>query len=69
MYLKYGPGWWTSLYRVRLGDAAPPIEVRSKVGRAKNPAAIPRDVPHANGFAPALIARLLKARVAMWFSK
>src|SRR5690242_11904268 len=28
MYLKYGPGWWTSVYRVRLGDAAPPIEVR-----------------------------------------
>lgn len=68
MYLKYGPGWWTSVYRVRLGDAAPPLEVRSKVGRAKNPSAIPEDVPHAEGFAPPLLLRLLKARLAMFFS-
>jgi hypothetical protein len=69
MYLKFGPGWWTSVYRVRLGEAAPPIEVRSKVGRAKNPNAIPKDVPHASGFAPGLIARLMKARVAMWLGR
>ena len=69
MYLKFGPGWWTSVYRVRLGDAAPPIEVRSKVGRAKDPSAIPKDVPHADGFAPTLIFRLMKARVAMWLQK
>lgn len=69
MYLKYGPGWWTSVYRVRLGDAAPPLEVRSKVGRAKEPSTIPKDVPHADGFAPSLLLRLLKARLAMFFSE
>jgi hypothetical protein len=69
MYLKHGPGWWTSVYRVRLGDAAPPLEVRSKVGRAKDRAAIPKDVPHANSFPFVLIARLLRARIAMWFCK
>jgi hypothetical protein len=68
MYLKHGPGWWTSVYRVRLGDAAPPIEVRSKVGRAKNPDALPKDVPQANGFPLALIARLLRARIEMWLN-
>jgi len=68
MYLRYGPGWWTSVYRVRLGDAAPPIEMRTKASRAKDRAAIPKDVPHMNGFPMGLFARLLRARMAMLFA-
>jgi hypothetical protein len=69
MYLKYGSGWWTSVYRVRLGDAAPPIEMRSKVGRARNRAALPKDVPHVSGFPLGLFGRLLHARLDMWLQR
>lgn len=29
MYLKFGPGWWTSIYRARFGDDAPRLELRN----------------------------------------
>jgi hypothetical protein len=61
IYLKYGPGWWTSMYRVRFGDAAPPIEMRNNVEHAQNRSTLPADVPTFGGFAPWMIARLLSA--------
>lgn len=64
-YLKYGPGWWTSIYRVRLGEAAPPLEMRSKIEHAQNRDTLPTDLPTFRGFPLKLFWRLLRARVAM----
>ena len=63
MYLKYGPGWWSSIYRSRLGDAAPQIQMRNKVAHAKNRATLPADVPTYESFPPTLFAKLLLAGV------
>jgi hypothetical protein len=63
MYLKYGPGWWTSFYRVRFGDTAPPLEMRNNVGHVQGLAALPSDVPAYPGFPPRLFGKLLLARL------
>lgn len=62
IYLKFGPGWWTSVYRIRFGESAPPLEMRNKVGRINNPAGLPHDVPRYDGFPLTLIWRLMRAR-------
>ncbi len=62
IYLKYGSGWWTSLYRVRFGEAAPPLEMRNNVRNAQNRSTLPRDVPTYNRFPLKLFWRLLRAR-------
>jgi hypothetical protein len=66
MYLKYGSGWWTSVYRVRFGIAAPPLEMRNQVRHVPAPNNLPRDVPIYRSFPPSLFARLLSARLGMW---
>ncbi len=66
IYLKFGPGWWTSVYRVRLGDAAPPLEWRNQVEAVADRAALPKDVPIYSKYPPKLIFRLLLARIGSW---
>jgi hypothetical protein len=63
MYLKYAPGWWVSMYRDRFGDDAAPVQFRSQTQHAQ--AALPRDIPTYRNFPPALLLRLLKARLGM----
>ncbi len=65
IYLKHGPGWWTSMYRVRFGDAASPLEMRNKVAHAQDRETLPDDLPAYRSFPPSLIWRLLRARLAM----
>jgi hypothetical protein len=65
LYLKHGPGWWTSLYRVRFGDAAPPLEMRNNVRHVKDRATLPSDVPTYPGFPPSLFGKLLLARLGI----
>ena len=69
LYLKFGPGWWTSLYRVRFGGTAPPIEMRNNVTDAQTRAALPNDAPVHRGFPPKLIGRLLQAGLGTWLRK
>lgn len=69
MLLKFEKGWWTSLYRIRLGDAAPPLQMRTNVTRAADPAAIPNDVPHANGFPARLLLGLLAGGIRTSFRR
>jgi hypothetical protein len=64
--LKYGPGWWTSIYRDRFGDAAPALEMRNKVRYAQDAATLPRDVPAYRNFPMRMLWRLAGARIAMW---
>ena|ERR1700710_680335 len=66
LYLKYGPVWWTSLFRVRLGDAAPPLDMRNNIRSVQNPATLPHDVPTYKSFPMSLFFRLLRARIGMW---
>jgi hypothetical protein len=63
MYLKYGPGWWTSVYRSRFGDTAPPLEMRNNVRHVQDRATLPSDVPTHLGFPPSLFGKLLRARL------
>jgi hypothetical protein len=65
MYLKYAPGWWTSMYRDRFGEDAAPIQFRSQTQHAQS--ALPQDVPTYRSFPRALFVRLLKARMGMFF--
>jgi hypothetical protein len=67
MYLKHGPGWWTSMYRNRFGNDAVPIQLRSQTQHAASGAALPSDVPVYRKFPPALILGLLKARIGILF--
>ncbi len=66
MYLKFGPGWWTSLYLVRFGAAAPPLEMRNQTRHVSNQGALPRDLPIFRSFPLRLFARLSGARLGMW---
>jgi len=66
MYLKHGPGWWTSVYRGRFGVAATPLEMRNQTRHVANPDDLPRDVPIYRSFPLSLFTRLLQARLAMW---
>jgi hypothetical protein len=68
MYLKHGPGWWTSVYRARVLGDAPPLQLRNKVASLPPGVTLPEDIPAYRGFPPALIGRLMAARVAMWLS-
>lgn len=69
IYLKHAPGWWTSVYRARFGDDAPPIELRNQVRFLPDRSVLPKDLPVWRSFAPVLIARLLRARLAMWLRR
>lgn len=64
MYLKYRPGWWTSVYRARFADP-PPLEMRTQVRNLPSGTALPDDAPTYQGFPLQLFARLMLARLAM----
>ncbi len=64
IYLKYGPGWWVSVYRLRFGAGAAPIEFRSQTQHVARGEKLPGDVPVFRSFPPRLIAGLLKAGAA-----
>jgi hypothetical protein len=69
MLLKFANGWWTSLYRIRLGDEAPPLQMRTNVTCAADPAAVPKDVPHASGFPARLLLRLVAGGIRTGFRR
>jgi hypothetical protein len=68
MYLKHGPGWWTSVYRARFSGDPPLVELRNKVAGLPPGVSLPGDIPSYRGFPLKLIRRLLAARLAMWVS-
>jgi hypothetical protein len=68
MYLKHGPGWWTSVYRARFSGDPPPVELRNKVASLPPGVTLPTDIPSYPGFPPKLIRGLLAARLAMWMA-
>jgi len=67
LYLKFGPGHWTSAYRLRFESPLPPIEMRTNVRRRQSDLPLPADAPAYRSFPLALFRRLLVARLAMLF--
>jgi hypothetical protein len=67
MCLKHGPGWWTSVYRGRLGAAAPPCTMRLQTRYIPSdaPAALPDSLPRHRRFAVGFILRLMAAGLRM----
>ncbi len=65
MFLKFGPGHWVSAYRLRFGDDAPALELRSKVASRHSELPLPTDLPVYRGFPLRLFWRLLTSRLAM----
>jgi hypothetical protein len=69
MYLKFGPGWWTSAYRARFAGDPPPVALRNKTASLPPGVTLPPDIPAYRGFPLKLITHLLAARVAMWLAR
>jgi hypothetical protein len=67
--LRFGPGFWSSLYRVRFGDGAAPLEFRTQTANIPDPSTLPRDVPAYRGFGPRLMIRLLTAGLGTLFAR
>ena len=66
IYLKFAPGSWTSVYRVRLGEAAPPLEWRNQVEDLPDRGALPDDLPVYKRFPLKLFWRLIRAQIGSW---
>ena len=69
MYLKYGPGWWKSVYRGRFVDALPPLVMRYQIEHLPAGVERPTDLPMYKGFPFRLLAKLIRARIAMTFAR
>jgi hypothetical protein len=69
MYLKFGPGHWTSAYRLRFPAPLPPIEMRTKVASRQSDLPFPQDAPAYSSFPFKLFRRLFVARLAMLFGR
>ncbi len=65
MFLKFGPGHWTSAYRSRFQGETPPLEGRGQTKHRVAPTPIPEDAPSYRGYPPKLMGRLLGSRLAM----
>jgi len=65
MYLKYAPGWWTSVYRGRFADALPPLKLRMQIQHLPAGVERPTDLPTYKNYPPRFLARLMMARAAM----
>ena len=57
---------WVPIYRARLQDAAPPLQMRVCAKFKPDNAILPGDVPSYPTFPPKLLVKLLAARIAMW---
>ena len=69
MYLKFGPGHWTSSYRARFDEPLPPIEMRNKIDQRQSDLPLPQDAPSYRGYPGKLLWRLLTSRLAMMVGK
>ena len=67
MYLDFAKGHWVSVYQGRIQGEVPAIQMRIQTRFAPHQGR-PGDVPAYRAFSPALIAKLLLARIAMWVS-
>ena len=60
---------WVGVYRARLGEDAPPIEMRICTGYLPNGVVLPNDVPSHRDYPPAFMMKLLSSGLAMLFRR
>lgn len=69
MFLKFGPGHWTSAYRLRFPEPLPPIEKRNHIASRQSDLPLPADAPAHRKFPLKLFGRLIAARAAIMFGR
>lgn len=57
--------WWVDVYRMRVRDNPPPLELRNNTKFRRADSAVPNDVPSFARYPVRLFAKLLVARIAM----
>jgi len=65
LYLDFEKGHWLSIYRARLGEVLPPLQMRIQTRFIPNKSHALNDVPAYPGFPFRFIAKLFIARIAM----
>jgi len=69
MFGDFTKGHWLSLYRSRLADGAPPIEMRIMTRERRADVMLPNDVPNYEGFSGRFLLKLMRSWIAMGFRK
>jgi len=65
MFLEFTSGHWLSLYRGRLGDDAPPLQMRTMTRDRREGVELPADVPNYATHSGRFMWKLLAAWIAM----
>ena len=68
MYLDFAKGHWVSAYRGRLQGAVPPIQMHIQTRFMPDAQRASGNIPAYRAFPPRFFAKLLFARIAMFFS-
>jgi hypothetical protein len=67
MFLDFTKGHWLTLYRARLPDSVPPLEMRVMTADRREGVVLPQDVPSYTAHTGKLMWKLLAAWAAMGF--
>ena len=67
MFLEFANGHWLSLYRGRMSESAPPLEMRVMTANRRNGVKLAEDLPNYATHSGKFMWRLLSAWVAMGF--
>jgi hypothetical protein len=65
MFLEFSKGHWLSLYRDRIPEGAPPLEMRVMTGERRDGTALPGDIPSYKTHSGRFMWKLLGAWLAM----
>ncbi len=69
MFLDFTKGHWLSVYRNRIPEGAPPLEMRMMTKERRAGVTLPNDVPAYGGPPGKFILKLLRAWIAMGFRR
>ncbi|MEJ0028227.1 MAG: hypothetical protein WDN01_19535 [Rhizomicrobium sp.] len=69
MFLDFTKGHWLSIYRKRLPDGAPPIEMRINTKERRADVVLRDDVPNYDGYPGRFMLKLILAWIAMGFRR
>ena len=69
MFLDFTKGHWLSIYRNRIPDGAPPLEMRTMTSKRPAGVTIPDDVPAYEHHSGKFMRKLLGAWIAMGFRR
>lgn len=69
MFLDFTKGHWLSIYRKRLSEGAPPMEMRIMTKDRRADVVLADDVPNHDGYPGKFMLRLILAWIAMGFRR